>query len=125
MHPNSATRKLLSVCAVLLLVGAGCASVPRPEPVPEAPQPPAREEPVPNPEPEPGSKGVTADGCHRTGCSGQICADEETVSTCEYREEYGCYQGAACERQPDGKCGWTPTESLRLCVEAAGSMEIK
>jgi len=119
-------KKLLSVCAVILLLGAGCPIAPSPEPAaPEAPTPPVQEEPAPTPEPEPGPKGVTADGCRRTGCSGQICADEEMASTCEYREEYACYKDAACERQPDGKCGWTPTESLRLCIESAGAARVE
>lgn len=121
-------KNLLSICAVLLLLGAGCPIVPNPEPAAsDAPRPPVQEEPAPSPEPDPQPepKGITADGCRRTGCSGQICADEEMVSTCEYREEYACYKDAACERQPDGKCGWTPTESLRLCVESAGAAQVE
>jgi len=56
-------------------------------------------------------------GCFVGGCSGQICSDEEgTVSTCEWREEYACYQDATCERQPDGECGWTPTAELQACL---------
>lgn len=57
--------------------------------------------------------------CKPTGCSGQICSDEDVASTCEYREEYACYKTAACERQPDGECGWTETASLRSCIQDA------
>jgi len=64
------------------------------------------------------SGGVTADGCRRTGCSGQLCADEDMVSTCEYRAEYACYKDAACERQANGKCGWTPSGALTACLQA-------
>ena len=57
------------------------------------------------------------DACYVGGCSSQVCSDEEgVVSTCEWREEYACYQGAACERQADGECGWTQTDELRECL---------
>lgn len=59
-------------------------------------------------------------GCIVTGCSGQVCSDEEVVTTCEYREEYACYRDALCERQADGECGWTETEELTTCLENAG-----
>jgi hypothetical protein len=29
---------------------------------------------------------------------------------------YACYRDAACERQPDGACGWTPTAELGACL---------
>ena len=60
--------------------------------------------------------------CYVGGCSGQLCGDnrENLVSTCEWREAYGCYRGAACERQVNGQCGWTITASLASCLSAAG-----
>ncbi|OGE29495.1 hypothetical protein A2867_00810 [Candidatus Daviesbacteria bacterium RIFCSPHIGHO2_01_FULL_40_11] len=54
--------------------------------------------------------------CKITGCSGQICSDKDVVTTCEFLREYGCYTDAICERQQDGKCGWTPTEELNKCL---------
>jgi hypothetical protein len=121
-------KRLLSACAVLLLLGAGCPLLPA-KTVTPAPAAPPTEEPAPAPEPAPSPepKGTTADGCRRTGCSGQICADEDMVSTCEYRQEYACYKDAACERQPDGKCGWTPSAALTACLEAAdrGTLEVQ
>jgi hypothetical protein len=55
--------------------------------------------------------------CYVGGCSGQICSDQEgVISTCEWRDEYACYQTATCARQPDGQCGWTPTEELNSCL---------
>ena len=55
--------------------------------------------------------------CYVGGCSGQICSDQDgVISTCEWRDEYACYQTATCERQPDGQCGWTPTEELNSCL---------
>jgi hypothetical protein len=58
--------------------------------------------------------------CYRGGCSGQLCSDQpDQVSTCEYREVYGCYADAVCERQANGQCGWTETETLRQCIASA------
>lgn len=58
--------------------------------------------------------------CYRGGCSGQICSDNpDVVSTCEFREEYACYQSAVCERQSNGQCGWTETAALRMCLNNA------
>jgi eight-cysteine-cluster-containing protein len=54
--------------------------------------------------------------CFKTGCSGQVCADEEVITTCEYRTEYDCYKTAKCERQANGKCGFTDTPELRRCL---------
>jgi hypothetical protein len=54
--------------------------------------------------------------CKKTGCSGQICADQDMFSTCEWRDEYACYQTATCERQSTGNCGWTMTPQLTSCL---------
>lgn len=63
---------------------------------------------------------LQANGCAIAGCSGQLCvsADEagEIVSTCEYRAEYACYGEASCEKQQDGKCGWTETSQFMRCL---------
>jgi len=56
--------------------------------------------------------------CYRGGCSSQICSDQpDMVSTCEYREEYACYQSSTCERQANGQCGWTKTPELLACLD--------
>ena len=57
-----------------------------------------------------------ASECRPTGCSGQVCADEDIITTCEYLPEYACYENAVCERQPDGECGWTMTDELINCL---------
>ena len=58
--------------------------------------------------------------CYVGGCSAQICSDEEGVmSTCEFRPEYSCYQGAKCERQVSGQCGWTLSAELNMCLQNA------
>ncbi len=55
--------------------------------------------------------------CFTGGCSGQICSDQEgLISTCEWREEYACYQTATCERQSNDECGWTETPELTTCL---------
>ena len=68
-------------------------------------------------------KPVVPGGCLATGCSGQICSDEDTITTCEYKDEYACYKPAKCERQEDGRCGWTPTEDLVTCLGEAFQAE--
>src|SRR3989338_1863008 len=58
-------------------------------------------------------------GCKRTGCSNQLCIDadaQDVATTCEFLAEYGCYQKAKCERQANGRCGFTETAELRLCL---------
>ncbi|MEM7608287.1 MAG: hypothetical protein AAF411_23275, partial [Myxococcota bacterium] len=58
-----------------------------------------------------------APDCRPTGCSGQICADGDLASTCEFLPEYACYQDLGiCERQDDGACGWTETPELSECL---------
>jgi hypothetical protein len=54
--------------------------------------------------------------CFKTGCSSQVCSDEEVITTCEWRTEYECYKTARCERQSNGKCGFTDTPELRRCL---------
>lgn len=56
-------------------------------------------------------------GCYVGGCSSQLCSDTpDMASTCEWRESYACYQNQTCERQSNGTCGWTETESLKQCL---------
>jgi hypothetical protein len=65
---------------------------------------------------------VVAGGCFVGGCSSQICSEEpDAISTCEWREEYQCYQSARCERQPSGQCGWTQTTELAECLSNSGA----
>src|SRR5262249_3870164 len=58
--------------------------------------------------------------CKVTGCSGQICADQDMITTCEWRDSYACYETATCPRQAAGSCGWTDTPELDACL--AGSL---
>lgn len=62
-------------------------------------------------------------GCVVGGCSGQICGEEGevegTVTTCEWLEEYACYQKTRCERQTNGQCGWTENTEFGQCMTEA------
>ncbi|PIR82824.1 hypothetical protein COU20_00140 [Candidatus Kaiserbacteria bacterium CG10_big_fil_rev_8_21_14_0_10_59_10] len=64
--------------------------------------------------------GGTFGGCAIAGCSGQLCVSadmaSEIITTCEWRPEYACYQGATCEMQENGECGWTQTPALQQCL---------
>lgn len=55
-------------------------------------------------------------GCLVTGCSGEICSNEEVFSACIFRPEYVCFKTAKCERQAGGDCGWTDTPELAACL---------
>jgi hypothetical protein len=59
---------------------------------------------------------VGGGACRKTGCSGQVCSDQNLSSTCEWRQEYSCYQYATCERQASGQCGWTKTAAFTACL---------
>ena len=65
-------------------------------------------------------KATSQKPCVKTGCGGQICAEEQVFSTCIYRSEYDCYKKAACERQANGKCGFTKTAELTSCLKQKG-----
>lgn len=70
----------------------------------------------------PGNTFLTPPGfkeCRKTGCSGQICADSDIITTCEFRSEYACFQNARCERQQNGECGFTQTSELTSCIAQA------
>lgn len=61
-------------------------------------------------------------GCKIGGCSNQICqneTDEGATTTCEYKSEYACYKTARCEKQTNGKCGWTQTAQLSSCLNSS------
>lgn len=76
---------------------------------------------MPGPAPAPTPIGGKTGGCVVGGCSNELCTDASQgpmMSPCIYRAEYACYKGAACERQPDGACGWTQTSALKACLRS-------
>lgn len=63
----------------------------------------------------------TDDPCVETGCSGQICAEEDVASDCSWTPIYACYQElGVCERSDEGECGWRPTQELQDCIDNGG-----
>jgi hypothetical protein len=67
------------------------------------------------------SETLTSPGCMRTGCSNHRGTEqgEAVVSTCQWKEEYACYKTARCEKQANGKCGWSESSELTSCLKAA------
>ncbi|MEO8181946.1 MAG: hypothetical protein ABI895_24180, partial [Deltaproteobacteria bacterium] len=60
--------------------------------------------------------------CSRTGCSGQLCAAESRITTCEFRPEYACYADpdiTSCGCR-GGLCGFDPTPELSQCLNDGG-----
>ena len=62
-------------------------------------------------------QGLGCPPCQATGCSGQVCADEPVITTCEWRPEYACLQHSSCERLPDGECGWQASRETQACLD--------
>ncbi len=84
---------------LFLIFLVGCSSVPAQNVAPTAPE------------------CVQDTDCARAGCSGQLCVpaqkSAETITTCEFREEYVCYQQATCGCV-SGSCDWK--EDLSSCL---------
>ncbi|MFH1855102.1 MAG: hypothetical protein ABH810_01710 [bacterium] len=58
--------------------------------------------------------------CVTSGCSNDACVPqgENVITTCDINPEKSCLREAArCERQPDGRCGWTREPQYPVCVE--------
>ncbi len=66
-----------------------------------------------------GPPAAVAAPCVRSGCSGELCAEEPLVSACIWRPGFACYGSAVCERQANDLCGWTMTPALAACLAAA------
>ena len=63
-------------------------------------------------------------GCVQVGCNGEVCTDagraSSIITTCEAKPVYQCYEGAACERQANGQCGFTLSPEAKACVASYG-----
>ncbi len=99
MHPRLA---LPLAAAALLASGSACCTSTASEPPRVA-----------------GASPAATGGCRATGCSGQVCADADVMTTCEWKPEYACYREAVCARGADGACGWVQDAALRACLERA------
>ncbi|MBR9698991.1 hypothetical protein GOV09_00855 [Candidatus Woesearchaeota archaeon] len=60
--------------------------------------------------------------CARSGCSGQLCVQavdaDDIITTCEWKEEYACYQLTDCICDL-GHCVWEETDEFESCLEEA------
>jgi len=61
------------------------------------------------------------EGCFRTGCNSEICADHDVGTDCNWLPEYECLQMALCQRVPDASgneaCGWVQTMESQECLD--------
>ena len=60
--------------------------------------------------------------CTVGGCSGQLCLDpasQDVTGSCEWSGAYACFHSARCEKQANGRCGWSQTDELRSCLKEA------
>ena len=54
--------------------------------------------------------------CYKTGEYGHICTDYIVYEDCKKKPEYDCYENALCELQFQGRCGFTITPELIICL---------
>lgn len=54
--------------------------------------------------------------CMPTGCSQTRCESAPMVDACIWNPSDACYRTATCALQPDGACGWTPSQELADCL---------
>ncbi len=65
---------------------------------------------------------LVLDDCVVVGCANQLCVEASAppspaASLCEHGAPYSCYATLGeCKRQPDGACGWTQTDGLKVCL---------
>lgn len=64
---------------------------------------------------------ATPPECVVAGCSNELCVESVeapyVVTTCLYQESFACLAAfSRCERQPNGRCEWTPGEELNACL---------
>lgn len=62
--------------------------------------------------------------CMIGGCNSELCSEASEdlkASICLYEPKFECYNTATCEKQINGKCGWTQTEELTRCLTKAGT----
>lgn len=63
--------------------------------------------------------GTASSGCVKSGCSGQVCAEEgsDIITTCEIQNWYTCLSLTKCEKQKTGQCGWTENSAYINCMK--------
>jgi len=63
--------------------------------------------------------------CIRTGCSGEICSDQNVITPCQYRCEYGCYQNYAKCEEVDSSCQWVEEAGFSFCMEKCAKEDLE
>ena len=108
---NKITRKIVVIAIALVIIVSVAVIIGASTPAPVlAPIP------IPATTPTPTLPTSPVTQCRATGCSSQVCADQDVITTCEFRPEFACYRTAKCERQVDGQCDWTITPELQACL---------
>jgi len=71
-------------------------------------------------EPKPLPECQTDKDCIKGGCSGTICQSKDVppiITTCEWKEEYTCYQESNCICM-NNKCEWDDQPTLESCINS-------
>ena len=55
------------------------------------------------------------DDCFRTGCSSEVCANHDVITTCMYRSDYACLQYASCGCVGQ-RCAWDYPPGYEQCI---------
>ena len=74
------------------------------------------------PPPEDVMNCVEQNDCVVSGCNQELCGPIEMGSVCAASPEFACYRNpevTTCGCQA-GRCGWTQSEALTMCLENAG-----
>ena len=61
--------------------------------------------------------GETSSPCRVTGCNGELCAAEDTQSSCEWSPAYSCLSRRHCISVAGGGCQWRDLPSITRCME--------
>lgn len=119
--------KTMLALVVFSLLLFGCTQSPQPSPTVVPTQTPtvtiiATSTPTieapPLPPDKPTSECTKDSDCKITGCSSEVCAKEDVVTTCIYRSDYACYKTASCGCN-NGICEWAQTPALQNCLQSA------
>ncbi|MBI2147031.1 eight-cysteine-cluster domain-containing protein [Candidatus Woesearchaeota archaeon] len=97
---------------LILLVVSSCSPVPNTLPPSAISPPQSDDQPI-----RPASCAADAD-CITAGCSGTICQSvsaDPAITTCEWKEEYACYQDASCICV-NKACQWGDQAGLDTCL---------
>jgi len=65
------------------------------------------------------TENATKKECGASGCWGQFCGENLNPisdTLCVANDIFRCYAKGICERQSDGKCGWTNKKEIDVCL---------